>query len=405
MRILFKILLIFFFSSKLVLSQGGWMQQFSGTSNTLRSVFMLNENTGYSAGTNKVLKTTDGGSNWFSLNVLPSVEYCDIQFIDLNTGYLAGFLMQPILQKTTDGGQNWISVDFPNTGSNPNTIYFFNSTTGFVSTFKTTNGGINWINNYSPFSAINKIFFINENTGWGCGNSGTVIKTTNSGNNWSSQIIDNSVNLTSLCFVNSELGWSAGSNSKIYKTTNSGAIWFLVHNTFLCGINSLTFVNESTGWTSGCEAAIHKTTNGGTNWTLQSFASTTYLYDLFFVNNNSGWSVGAGGRILKTTNGGLTFINPISNEIPESFSLAQNYPNPFNPTTNLEFGIAELGFVTLKIYDAMGREVKTLINETLAPGSYNYQFSTINYQLVSGVYFYKLEVGKFTETKRMILLK
>jgi hypothetical protein len=97
--------------------------------------------------------------------------------------------------------------------------------------------------------------------------------------------------------------------------------------------------------------------------------------------------------------------NVTSDVVPESYSLSQNYPNPFNPSTNLEFGISELGFTSLKIFNAAGKEVATLVNEVLAPGKYNYQFSTVNYQLVSGIYFYKLESGGFVETKRMVLLK
>ena len=93
----------------------------------------------------------------------------------------------------------------------------------------------------------------------------------------------------------------------------------------------------------------------------------------------------------------------ISTEIPSGYSLSQNYPNPFNPSTNLEFGISNLEFVSLKIYDVLGKEVATLVNERLAPGRYNYQFSTVNYQLPSGVYFYRLTAGEFTDTKRMML--
>jgi len=71
----------------------------------------------------------------------------------------------------------------------------------------------------------------------------------------------------------------------------------------------------------------------------------------------------------------------------------------------LEFGISKLGFVSLKIYNVSGKEVATIVNEVLPPGKYNYQFSTVNYQLSSGIYFYKLESGGFVETKRMVLLK
>ena len=101
----------------------------------------------------------------------------------------------------------------------------------------------------------------------------------------------------------------------------------------------------------------------------------------------------------------LTSVLSTGNSVPEKFSLSQNYPNPFNPSTNLEFGISELGFVSLKVYDVLGNEVATLVNETKPAGTYNYQFSTVNYQLSSGIYFYRLEAGEFSEIKRMILIK
>ena len=91
------------------------------------------------------------------------------------------------------------------------------------------------------------------------------------------------------------------------------------------------------------------------------------------------------------------------NNIPVKYDLLQNYPNPFNPTTNLEFGISELGFVTLKVYDILGKEVKTLVNEIKPAGTYIVVFDGSN--LASGVYFYRIEAGEFREIKRMILLK
>jgi glycosyltransferase involved in cell wall biosynthesis len=123
-------------------------------------------------------------------------------------------------------------------------------------------------------------------------------------------------------------------------------------------------------------------------------------------NSDIGTVVGVSGTILRTTTGGVSVgVQNISTEIPSGYSLSQNYPNPFNPFTNLEFGISKLGFVSLKIYDLLGKEVAVLVNERLAPGSYSYQFSTVNYQLASGVYFYRLSAGEFTDTKRMMLLK
>ncbi|MBK8552541.1 MAG: T9SS type A sorting domain-containing protein [Ignavibacteria bacterium] len=92
-----------------------------------------------------------------------------------------------------------------------------------------------------------------------------------------------------------------------------------------------------------------------------------------------------------------------NNLIAESYSLSQNYPNPFNPVTNLEFGISKFGFVSLKIYDVIGKEVAVLVNENLQPGTYKYNFDASN--LTSGVYFYRIEAGDFRETRSMMLLK
>jgi len=96
-------------------------------------------------------------------------------------------------------------------------------------------------------------------------------------------------------------------------------------------------------------------------------------------------------------------VTTISSEIPVKYSLSQNYPNPFNPVTNLEFGISNLGFVTLKIYDNLGKEIATLVNQNLKPGSYKYNFDASG--LTSGIYFYKLETDNFSATRKMLLVK
>jgi hypothetical protein len=89
--------------------------------------------------------------------------------------------------------------------------------------------------------------------------------------------------------------------------------------------------------------------------------------------------------------------------IPESYALSQNYPNPFNPTTNIEFSIPKSEFVTLAVYNVLGEEVATLVSERLIPGKYRYDWNASN--LASGVYFYKLEADKFTQTRKMLLLR
>ena len=91
--------------------------------------------------------------------------------------------------------------------------------------------------------------------------------------------------------------------------------------------------------------------------------------------------------------------------VPTEFKLMQNYPNPFNPSTIISFSIPEEQNVSLVVYDALGKEVAVLINEFMQPGFYNSQFSILNSQLSSGIYFYRLETDRFTQTKKMLLTK
>jgi len=136
--------------------------------------------------------------------------------------------------------------------------------------------------------------------------------------------------------------------------------------------------------------AINQTYNG--TLTISNSDSTITVSLKGFSNNNTG-------------------ILSISNETPSKFSLYQNYPNPFNPVTKIKFDISEFpiskgglkGVVTLKLYDILGKEIQILVNEHLSPGTYEINFNAEN--LSSGLYFYKLTNGNFTEIKRAVLLK
>jgi hypothetical protein len=129
-----------------------------------------------------------------------------------------------------------------------------------------------------------------------------------------------------------------------------------------------------------------------------SAANTGYTGELTINNSDSTFKISLNG-VCGQVNG----ITPVSNEIPSNFSLSQNYPNPFNPVTNIEFSLPKAGYVSLTVYDVMGREVENLVNKDLKPGIYKADWNAANY--TSGVYFYKLVTGDFNETKRMILVK
>jgi hypothetical protein len=126
-------------------------------------------------------------------------------------------------------------------------------------------------------------------------------------------------------------------------------------------------------------------------------------------NNNQ--SVGAmltasddANNFYKSSFGGTPIgITQTSNEVPVRFSLEQNYPNPFNPMTKLKFQMSKSGFTSLVIFDVTGKEIATLVNEEMNPGTYEVSWDASNFP--SGVYFYKLKTADFTQTRKMILLK
>jgi hypothetical protein len=98
-----------------------------------------------------------------------------------------------------------------------------------------------------------------------------------------------------------------------------------------------------------------------------------------------------------------TSVGQASSQLPKIYNLRQNYPNPFNPSTTISFSLPSKSFVTLKVFDIMSREVTTLINKELSAGNYLQKWNAVN--ISSGIYFYRLQAGAFTETKKLVLLK
>lgn len=128
---------------------------------------------------------------------------------------------------------------------------------------------------------------------------------------------------------------------------------------------------------------------------LSSFG-TDQFNELFIIGYSN-------GKLYRFNRSNPSGINILSNSVPGNYNLNQNYPNPFNPSTVINFQIKESGLVTLSIYDMLGKELYTPVNEKLNAGTYNFRFNAGN--LPSGIYFYKLETGNFKEIKRMVLLK
>jgi hypothetical protein len=154
-------------------------------------------------------------------------------------------------------------------------------------------------------------------------------------------------------------------------------------------------------YSNGKGAGIEYTGNFGSSFTKSSIIYLAFPLETTADDQSFDQVI---TKAINYFNSGTVDVNETKNTVI-NFSLSQNYPNPFNPSTNITYNLAEREFVTLKVYDVLGNEVATLVNEEKSAGSYNVQFSMDKLKLSSGTYFYRLQAGNFVETKKMILLK
>ena len=390
------------------------------------TISFANSNTGFIGGDYlSLMKTTNGGENWSKNNILGDPFESNmngryirkIQFVDENNGYLLAYFKycsDTLFFKTTNSGNNW---NLLNTNiSSCRNFYFINNNTGWAvndttigdrmysNVIKTTDGGSHFISKGLITFSNTDIAFIDSLFGYiSCEDyfySPNLWKTTDGGESWQGYDLGK---ISSVSIIDRNIAFATSYEQGIYKTTNAGNNWISVYNNPQLW-RKIRFVNNQIGFATTSNRNIYYTTNQGLNWNYSNIGSFLSINDIYFNNPNTGLAVGQSGKIYKTNNtGGIVSINPIITEIPKYFCLNQNYPNPFNPTTNIKFSIVNSGDVKLVVYDILGREVRTLVNESLKPGTYETAFdaSTLN----SGVYFYKLVTGNFTETKKMILIK
>jgi hypothetical protein len=163
------------------------------------------------------------------------------------------------------------------------------------------------------------------------------------------------------------------------------------------------FTDPNTAYACGDSGTIIRTTNAGTTWSVQPPPLYEIFTDVWFTSALTGYITTWSGKVLKTTNGGITFVVPISNEIPDEFKLFQNYPNPFNSKSNIRYQISKSEFVRLQIFDPLGREIAVLVNQEQNPGIYLVTWDAMDFP--SGIYYYRITAGAFTDVKKLVLVK
>jgi photosystem II stability/assembly factor-like uncharacterized protein len=338
-----------------------------------------------------------------------------------------------ILKSTNRGSSFGNSVTPPGNGPTafiaPYRIFHLSSNimyAGRDKIYKSTNGGNSWTatnNNIAldgnfaiamdiSYQLSNKVYVATAPSGV---NRGHVFRTTRGGISWTDitgilpdrfpsdiAVDPNSDNIVYITFY----GFGSG---HVFKSTNSGNNWTDITGTLpdVPTVSVIVDPNNSNHVYVGNDLGVFISVDGGTTWENfnDGLPTAVIAMDLNITRSNDVIRVATHGngvyerKLLSTI---VTSIND-NETIVQDFRLEQNYPNPFNPTTIIKYTVGKRQFVNIKVYDVLGNEVTSLVNEEKPAGTFEIRFDGSG--LSSGTYFYKLNAGSFVETRKMILLK
>jgi photosystem II stability/assembly factor-like uncharacterized protein len=442
------IFLLALFTGTAVLQAQPWQEQVSGVSTQLTSVSAIDFTNAWICGySGVVLRTTNAGINWLNVSgggIPATIQLINVFGINPTTALVAGYIgSNTWVYRTTNAGVNWTQV-FTQTGGFINAVWVRLDGTGFMmgdpvgarwSLWKTTDNGVNWDSSglYLPQSGTeagyNNCMAIGLDRIWFGTNNTRIYHSSNFGTNWTVQPSTPEVSIFSIWFdPNGAATGYCGGGTNVLKTTNYGTNWASIGSLGTGAIGGITGLPM---WSGNVWYVKNGNNNiyfgfGQNQWFIQHTASAgtyrhiaaeripNFPFDLYAVRTNGG---------ISHTTFFVEGVKSIEGEVPGTYSLFQNYPNPFNPVTKIRFDIRpykggqgdvsplEGGqrrvMVRLAIYDILGREVAILVNQHLQPGTYEVNWSATGgaSDFTSGVYFYKLTVSDYTETKKMILIK
>lgn len=314
------LLLITVYCSFLTAHAANWTRQTSGTMSWLQSVYFLDQNRGWVAGTGgTLLHTTDGGQTWKRLLALTRDTLHDVYFSDDNHGWLIAERdllklktndeQRSYLLRTEDGGFSWRRIFLNNKDTNALLVrlVFTDAEHGWVFgesgvVFATRDGGVHWLRQASPTKHLLLGGAFNQDgRGLLVGAGATIVQTSDGGSSWQMGIVRDADNarFTSASFIGMNTGWAVGNSGSIFVTRDAGHTWFAQRSNVEVDLLDVKFISGSEGWAVGAEGLILHTTNGGAHWFAESSITSHPLQRIFFVDRDHGWIVGFGGTILK----------------------------------------------------------------------------------------------------------
>ncbi|MFH0733825.1 MAG: T9SS type A sorting domain-containing protein [bacterium] len=380
-----------------------WSQSANGLINTsITSIQTSNSNLFAHINYYDVAISNDNGDSWRKINknLLPLIHSFAVSDTNLFVSTQEG------IQYSSNYGDTWILV---NNGlpAYPGIVFSYslyayenNVFAANMDLYHSTNNGNNWVTSHNglPNPRINDLDVMGS-TLFICSDDGSY-KSTNNGASWVSLY---SLNFSPQSMVISGKDIYACEDVNIYLSTNSGISWKMIpfNNTIsqifaYISLDSNLFVSNSEG--------IFVTSNNGVTWQNVGDGLPNTVIRSFQIKDDILYAGTDGRGIWKRPLSEMfVSVEKITGEVPNSFVLKQNYPNPFNPSTTISFSLPKQEFVTIKIYDILGKEIATLVNEELGAGNYNKAWNAENYS--SGIYFCRFNAGSFLETRKMNLLK
>ena len=362
---------------------------------------------GYSNGVNSggIIRSTDYGVNWTDVSAgLPSVQIMALTTSGNNlftSEYDGGIYI------STDDGANWnitaLTVEYIIGFSTIGTNLF--AASKYNGVYLSTNNGTNWnfVNSGLTNTEIRAIYAKGSDLFVGTRGDGVFIST-NNGSSWTA--INSGLTMKyvySLTSIGSNLfagTWNAG----VFRTTNNGTNWTAAHTGLPSSPIYALAASGSNLFAGTYGSGIYLSTNNGDNWSEVNNGLTSLSINALAICGSYLYAGGdASGVWRRPLSEMITGIEDEQNSLPESFSLQQNYPNPFNPSTRIQYEVSSMQFVQLKVFDLLGNEVATLVNEEKPAGTY--EVTCYAEELPSGVYFYQLKAGNYIETKKMVLMK
>ena len=375
-------------------------------SENLYSVFFSDTLHGWVVGDHGLYsETTDGGFSWQNYQAPTPYMMGDVFFLG-NNGWICGD--GGLVLRTTDNGKSWATSLTPDQITLV-AIRFLDSLkgitlggTGYGKIFKTTDGGATWreiIREIPLYSLCTR----NPNKLFIGGYGGLLLYSVDEGESWAQIQSSITESIKNIQFVNDNTGFII-TTTGLFKSTDAGENWTPITLPNGLEVQGSYFLDEKTGWVFGREGKIYLTQNGGGSWSQEPDLTIATINKMTFVGDKDGWAVGNFGTILRVRSEIKVDVKKEGKEIPSRFALHQNFPNPFNPATTIKYSIpAGNHRVTLAVYNSLGQQLTTLINKVQNGGNYSIKFNAE--KLPSGIYFYRLQAGNFTETRKMILLK